>query len=222
MADPDDRPVVEIYSDLLCVWAWIAQPRLEAVMADFGDRVTLRSRCIDVFGNAHGKIRNQWGADDGFERFGAHVRDAAAGHEHAPVHGDVWRGARPTGSLPAHLHLKAAELCASNEQARDYERALREAFFAEGQDISRAEVLARVARAQGLDVTALQAAQDDGRALAALAADQQAAREGRIAGSPTWVLNEGRQILYGNVGYRIVRANLEAYLQGERGGASWC
>lgn len=222
MNDQSKKPVVEIYSDLLCVWAWIAQPRLESVLETFGDRVTVRSRCIDVFGDAHEKILGKWGASNGFERFGEYVREAAANHDHAPVHDDLWDVVRPTSSLPAHLYLKAVELCATEQQAHGYALGLREAFFRDAEDISRAAVLTGIARAQGLDLAALHNALEDGRAQAALAADQQAAQKSRIAGSPTWVLNNGRQILYGNVGYRIIEVNLEAFLRGEPGGASWC
>jgi hypothetical protein len=61
-----------------------------------------------------------------------------------------------------------------------------------------------------------------GGAHAALAADLQAASAARISGSPTWSLNEGRQVLFGNVGYRVIQANLEEFLGGDRPGASWC
>ena len=58
--------------------------------------------------------------------------------------------------------------------------------------------------------------------MASLSADLQNARELGIRGSPTWVLNEGRQILYGNVGYRILNANIEEMLKRPRSEASWC
>ncbi len=213
---------VEYYSDLLCVWAWIAQPRLEEVLVDWQTRVSLQPRCIDVFGDAHEKIRSKWGREDGFERFANHLHEAAAGHPHARLHDGLWRTVRPTSSLPGHLHLKAAEAIASPAQALAYAAALREAFFVNGEDIARGDVLVRVARDKGLDAAGLQAEIDSGRAQAALAADLHQARSERIAGSPTWVMNGGRQVLYGNVGYRIIRANLEALLREDPGGASWC
>ena len=51
---------------------------------------------------------------------------------------------------------------------------------------------------------------------------QEAARF-RIEGSPTIVLNEGRQKLYGNVGFRVIEANIAELLRDPRPGeASWC
>ena len=43
-----------------------------------------------------------------------------------------------------------------------------------------------------------------------------------IQASPTLLLNEGRQRLGGNVGYRIIEANVRELLEGAPGQASWC
>ena len=41
--------------------------------------------------------------------------------------------------------------------------------------------------------------------------------------SPTFILNEGRQKLYGNVGYRVIEANLQELLKSpDASQASWC
>ena len=45
----------------------------------------------------------------------------------------------------------------------------------------------------------------------------------KIEGSPTFVLNEGRQKLYGNVGYRVIEANIRELLRTPTAGEmSWC
>jgi predicted DsbA family dithiol-disulfide isomerase len=63
----------------------------------------------------------------------------------------------------------------------------------------------------------------DGRAFAALAHDYQEADRMRIQGSPSFVLNDGRQILYGNVGFKIIEANIREILRTPSAGqASWC
>lgn len=58
--------------------------------------------------------------------------------------------------------------------------------------------------------------------MASLSRDQQSARDLGVKGSPTWVLNEGRQTLSGNVGYRILNANIEELLKHPGAEASWC
>lgn len=50
----------------------------------------------------------------------------------------------------------------------------------------------------------------------------QSARQQHRRGSPIRALREGRQVLFGNVGYRILHANLEELLCTDAGGASWC
>ena len=62
----------------------------------------------------------------------------------------------------------------------------------------------------------------NGSAMAALSGDLRSAQELAVKGSPTWVLNDGRQILYGNVGYRILGANIEELLKHPAAEASWC
>jgi predicted DsbA family dithiol-disulfide isomerase len=217
------RIVIDYFSDMLCVWAWVAQPRLDELRAAWGDRVTIRFRFVDVFGDAHGKIRSQWGEDDGFARFGAHLQDVALSQPHAPVHAAVWADTRPHSSLPAHLLVKAAELVAGPEAAAGYALGIRRGFFGNGLDVSQRTVLLELARAvPTIDPTALSSAVDDGSALAALSRDSREAEVRRVRGSPTWVLNDGRQILYGNVGYRILSANIEELLHRDAGAASWC
>ncbi|MEJ2378395.1 MAG: hypothetical protein P8Y71_24425 [Pseudolabrys sp.] len=71
--------------------------------------------------------------------------------------------------------------------------------------------------------TAVAAEIDNGAAFAALAADIQERDRLRIEGSPTFVLNQGRQKLYGNVGYRVIEANIRELLRTPSvGEMSWC
>ena len=44
----------------------------------------------------------------------------------------------------------------------------------------------------------------------------------RVMGSPTLVFNEGRQMIYGNVGYRVIEANVLELLNKPKAAASWC
>ncbi len=43
-----------------------------------------------------------------------------------------------------------------------------------------------------------------------------------LKGSPSLVMNNGRQVLYGNVGYRIINANVKELLKRPDSEASWC
>lgn len=222
MPKEHQKIVIDYYSDVLCVWAWIAQPRLEQLEAEWGSAILVRHRFVDVFGDAHGKISKQWGEQEGFTRFGKHVRESAAGHEHTQLHADLWRRVRPCTSQQAHLLLKATALVAGAEEGQHLARTLREAFFCQGADIGDLDQLLEIATSCGLPGAALHSALRSGEAMAALSSDQRSAQDLGVRGSPTWVLNDGRQMLYGNVGYRILQANIEELLRQPTGEASWC
>lgn len=108
--------VIDYYSDILCVWAWIAQRRIDELKQGFGDALEFRYRYVDLL------------------------------------------------------------------QARIY----------------------------------------DGSAIAALMNDYQICKLQTIKGSPSYVIDGGRQVLYGNVGYRMLHANIEELAKNPPEEASWC
>jgi predicted DsbA family dithiol-disulfide isomerase len=85
-------------------------------------------------------------------------------------------------------------------------------------------LLVNLAASENIDRAALKETLDDGSvsAMAALSRDQRSVGELGVKGSPTWILNGGRQILYGNVGYRILNANIEELARRSVTEASWC
>ena len=213
---------IDYFTDVLCIWAWIAQPRLQELNEQWEGQVTVRHRYLDIFGDAHRKIRDAWGGDEGFANFSAHVHQSAEDYPETAVHRDIWQHTRPTSSLAAHLYIKAAEITSGDAVAQEYALEIRRAFFLEARDVSRADVLSQLASGINVHGDKLQQALEDGTALAALAHDLRDAQQQHLRGSPTWVLNEGRQVLFGNVGYRILHANIEELLRSDTGGSSWC
>ena len=70
MAESPSSPIViDYYSDLLCIWAWIAQPRLDELRSQYSGQLTIRHRFVDIFGDSHRKTTRQWGAENGFANF---------------------------------------------------------------------------------------------------------------------------------------------------------
>lgn len=214
--------VIDYYTDVLCVWAWIAQPRLEELHSQWGDRVSIRHRYVDIFGDSHGKISRLWGESNGFAKFANHVKQSVASFEQLSVHPDIWISTRPRSSLAAHMVLRAVGVVAGEAMVEPVAGQIRHAFFSEARDISELPLLLELVGAAGIDTQQLQVALGNGKALAALSEDQRSANTLAVRGSPTWVLNEGRQVLYGNVGYRILHANIEELARHPGAGASWC
>ncbi|NNJ91551.1 MAG: hypothetical protein HKP55_07745 [Gammaproteobacteria bacterium] len=85
-------------------------------------------------------------------------------------------------------------------------------------------MLRKLVTEMGIDWDQVFALIENGEAYAQLYQDEELKRQYCVQGSPCFVLNEGRQVLYGNVGYRIVEANITELLEREEHleGASWC
>ncbi|MGA0604221.1 DsbA family oxidoreductase [Caulobacter sp. KR2-114] len=219
---------ITYFSDVLCIWAFIAQRRVDEAKATFDGQVAFEPRFCAVFGDTARKIAAQWGARGGYDGFNAHLLQAAAAFPEAPVNPAIWRDVRPASSTGPHLFLKAAQLAERDGAiapgaAERATWALRRAFFEDARDIARWDVQCEAGRAAGVDPSAVESLIHDGRAFAALATDYQDAAAMSIAGSPTFVLNDGRQKLYGNVGYRILEANIQELLREPHPDqASWC
>jgi predicted DsbA family dithiol-disulfide isomerase len=108
-------------------------------------------------------------------------------------------------------------------QCRAVLHELRCAFFERCLDIGRWSVLEAALEAVGVSVNDVKEAMDSGAAHADLEADHRDQQALMVQGSPTFILNDGRQKLYGNVGYGVIEANLRELLRSPAAGAaSWC
>ncbi|WP_339743008.1 hypothetical protein [uncultured Maricaulis sp.] len=223
-------PPVKIayYSDLLCVWAYIGQRRLDQLVADFGAQIEFEPHFCSVFPDAWGKIEGA----KGFEGFNAHLREVVGSFPHVELHPRVWLDAQPRSSASAHLFVKAIELIeAEDGQAPGWADrastkaawALRCAFFQHGRDISSFAVQCSISDELGVECSRIEEKLCSSEALTALLRDYQICSDQGIKGSPTFVMNEGRQRLFGNVGYRLIEANVHELLRNPPANqASWC
>jgi predicted DsbA family dithiol-disulfide isomerase len=222
-----ERVRITHYSDLLCVWAYVSQVRLDELLHSFPGRVELEYRYFHVFGNVPRKLESAWKDRGGAAAYGAHVKSVVDKFGHVALHPEIWVREAPQSSMPGHLMLcavrvlEASGAVAPGTLARAA-WALRLAFFRDAADISSQAVLLRTGQAAGLPMPEVERALGDGRAHAALAEDLDLARQHAIQASPTLLFNEGRQRLTGNVGYRIIEANVRELLEGAPGQLSWC
>lgn len=205
------------FSDVLCVWAYVGQDNLYRLVQEFGDKVDISIHFCSVFPDAHTKIQNTWRDRGGFDGYGAHVHDVVAGFDEIPLHTDVWSKTRPRSSASPQLFICAIELlelrAAGNVPFADRfsvkaAKELRNAFFADGQDISNWGVQRAIADKIGMDFDEVLKGIETGEAIARLAANYDLSQSLNVQGSPTYILNEGRQRLFGNIGYSILAANV--------------
>jgi predicted DsbA family dithiol-disulfide isomerase len=218
----NDSLVIDYYSDILCVWAWIAQRRIDELNTQLGDKIEIHHHYLDIFGDVAQKIESQWARRGSYQGFSDHVQKSAARYDDALVNSKVWTGVRPATSANAHLFLKAVEISYGQQRGIDMALVLRNSFFRDAQDIGRFDVLDRLLAVQGVQQDVVHAAVQDGTAMAALMSDYQSAKQRNIKGSPSYVMDSDRQILYGNVGYRVIHANVEELLKHPEDEASWC
>lgn len=228
---------IEYFSDVLCIWAYGGQIRMDELKHDFADNIEIDYRFVPIFGAGKQHVEKTWQDKGGLAGFNQHLQQVAKNWSHISVSADLWTKVAPESSTSAHLYLKAIQLLSStgeiDNSAQDkfsgrncFEEAIwlfRDTFFREGKDIARRCVQDEVADKLDIPLSKIHELIDSGQAHAALHFDEQAKNDYKVPGSPTLVLNEGRQMLYGNVGYRIIDANVRELLHNpEHGEANWC
>ena len=229
------RKPVEIayFSDVLCVWAYVSQIRLDELQAELAANINISYRFISVFGCTASRIGAKWEDRGGFDGYARHVAEVGDLFPHVKINPAAWTRCRPRSSASCHLFLKALQtleegdlLTAVEPEGRtpfeEFAWLARRAFFEDARDIGNLDTLYDLAREMDLPTEAIADSINSGAAMAALCRDLDDKDLYRIEGSPTYLLNNGRQKLYGNVGYRIIEANIRELLENPEGQASWC
>ena len=222
---------IAYFIDILCIWAYIAQIRIDELKSTFKNQIVINYHFVSVFGDARHKLENRWRDRGGLAGYSNHVQEVVARFNHLSVHPEVWKNVTPHSSTSSHLFLKAIHLLESKGLVESKgtqsccERAiaaLRQAFFQDLQDISHRKVQWSIAEALEFPISQIQAEIDSGAAYAELSRDFQEVKDYNVTVSPTMIFNEGRQRLNGNVGYRVMESNIRELIYNVPGEASWC
>ncbi len=187
---------VDIWSDIACPWCYIGLTRFERALEAFpnkdGVEVTLHSFQLDPsLPDAYDGTETQYLAqrkgmpEASVRQMFGHVSEAAA-TEGLVMDFDTLAVAN---SRRAHRLLHAAA-SASPEVAWELKRALFQAHFTDGESISDAAVLVRLAVESGLEEAAAREAIESEERDAEVAADIDTARQLGISGVPFFVLHE--------------------------------
>ncbi|WP_055074783.1 DsbA family protein [Pseudanabaena sp. 'Roaring Creek'] len=224
------KPIrISYFSDILCIWAYIAQIRLEELKLAFPDQIEIEYYFVPIFGNVREKVEIGWWDRGGLIGYSNHVKEIASKFEHISVHPDIWTHDIPASSVSAHLFLCALQALEDRGSIAKSECllektawALREAFFTKLANVGDLSVQFLIARELGLPVDAIREAIDSGEAYAQLSKGAELVKTHYVSVSPTLIFNEGRQRLNGNVGYRVIEANIRELLHSPAGNHSWC
>ena len=218
---------VSHYSDVLCVWAYVSQIRIDELIENFGESIEVDYFLFSVFGNAIQKLEHSWKEKGGLQAYNEHVHKIVSDFGHLKVHPDVWIKNAPESSLPCHLYLCAAQLTENNNEIEtgSFSRLawkMRTSFFAEGKDISNVNVINEILEEEGLPIGEFDKVIANGKAYAAVCRHMHNALDNNVRSSPTLTFNEDRQRLTGNVGYRILEANIRELLEKPEEQQTWC
>lgn len=207
------------WTDPLCIWAFVAQDQLDRLLAELSSRLIVDSRIVPVFGSVSWRFaRGPW-ASAGVEGRVRATSEIAAAHGHPEVDGSCWRNDCPSSSWAPAVAIKAVSAleraghCDSGSTER-YHSALRRRFFVECKNIARRNLQLEAAEELGIARAAIEQRLDDGSALALLWEDFQEKERLKLQGSPTYVFDDGRAILYGNFPYGVLRATVDELLRG--------
>lgn len=224
------------FSDVLCIWAYVAQIRIDELKLKFGSQIALKYHFLPVFGAVDNKISAAWKDRDGFAGYSRHVKGVAADFEQIQVHPEIWTRNIPSSSASCHMFLKAVQILEqrgeiSGDPLPDnlgknlFERVVwdfRESFFKNLVNISEYDAQIEISDRNGLPKDKLKALIENGEAFAAMMSDIETRDKLQVGGSPTFIMNQGRQKIYGNVGYRVLEANVQQLLFHPPDLASWC
>jgi predicted DsbA family dithiol-disulfide isomerase len=214
--------LIHHFSDVLCIWAYVAQARVDELCEVHGEEVQLDYHYVDVFGDVPGRITERWREKGGLAAYSEHVVGVASKFEHIELSEEVWSKVAPNSSTSCHQFLHALGLACGPKAMAETAWALRLAFFAHARDVSLRKTQFEIAEERCLHIGDIENELDSGAAMARVSRDLRKAREQNITVSPTLVFNEGRQMLKGNVGYRAIEANISELLSEPRPGHSWC
>jgi len=230
-----DNTKVEIayYSDVLCVWAYVAQIRLEELKAKFKQQIEITPYHVTLFGDTYRRIALGWKDRGGYLGFSEHILQVAEQFPHVEIHPEIWQSNQPATSGNAHLFLKAVDLVAqaanrdsadaTHQLLKQVEWDVRLAFFRDARNIAQQEVLFDISEKHSIPTKDIQFFLDNGQAMAHFCKELAMKENYKLDGSPTYLFNNKRQKLYGNVGYKILEANVAEVLHNrEVSRASWC
>ncbi len=228
MSSSDDRRIAFTYwSDPLCIWAYVAQDKLDRVLGEWGEKLDVSYRVVPVFGSLPWRFSEGPWAAGGQEARAEATRKVAADFGHGNVSGEVWLSDCPASSWSASAALKVVgqlEREGSVEAGRfaEYQWRMREWFFVDDKNMARRSEQLALAEELGLPRASIEAGLDDGSAWAMVWEDHHERERLLIEGSPTYVFDGGRAKLFGNFSEDVLNATVKALVCGMDPGCSSC
>jgi predicted DsbA family dithiol-disulfide isomerase len=173
------------WAEYYCPWCYIAAVRLQKILPEYRGQVRLRERAfpLEVYGGGPPDRRELE-----LEMWLAALQEPEA--KFKPFNNDDW----PTTTLPAF----DAAWCAfqqGEEIGHEFDLRIRQAFFIEGRNIGRQEVMLDLAREAGLDMGDFNRLFKSDKARAAVLEEGRLGKERyNVRGTPTLMLEDGTRL----------------------------
>lgn len=222
---------ITYYSDVLCIWGYSAKIKIDEIKKQFGDQIALDYRYTPLFVDMHTMLEKNWADKGGLQGYNKMMHKLNGMFPYVEIHPDIGLKNLPRSSASCHQFLKAiglleqrGEIQSDDTQNSLLEQAdwqIRLGYFRDAEDVSQTAKLMSIAEQLNIPLNSIETLLSSGEAMAALASCTTDNKQKLIEGSPTFELNEGRQKLYGNVGYQIIEANIKALLEPPENKPSW-
>lgn len=180
---------IEVWSDVLCPWCYVALRRLDQLEHELGDTIEIVTRAYLLQPQPRPKplerfrrYTERWVAPDGPGALDADAGFVVWGDEPPPTH-----------SLPPAVALEGVGRMAGTPARRRYELALMRAYFTDHRDVSALDVVLAVASETGVDAGALRRLleHDGARLTDAVFFDHHAAIDHDVVAVPSVLLPSG-------------------------------
>lgn len=222
---------IDYYSDVLCIWAYSAKIKIDEIKKQFGNQVHINYRYTPLFVDMHAMLEKNWAEKGGLQGYNKMMHKLNGMFPYVEVHPEIGLKNLPYSSACCHHFIKAVDILEQREeiQSQDKDNSLLEqidwrirlGYFRDAEDISQLKVMMSYAEQLNIPTNKLESVLNSGEAMAALSACTTDDKQATIDGSPSFVLNEGRQKLYGNIGYHIIATNIKALLDKPEDKPSW-
>jgi predicted DsbA family dithiol-disulfide isomerase len=187
---------IQVYSDYVCPFCFLELPALERLAREEGVELDfrayeLRPDPIPTLDPGGEYLTRAWAQSvyPMAERMGVPIQ-------------------LPPVQPRSRLAFEGAEFARDAGKLGEYTRAVHEAFFQQGEDIGKPEVLIDIARALGLDTAAFTASLDDHRFLDRVLAQEREAADVGIRAVPSVIV--GKYLVPGAVPYETLKRAVDA------------
>ena len=222
---------ITYYSDVLCIWGYSAKIKIDEMKKQFGDQIAIDYRYTPLFVDMHAMLEKNWADKGGLQGYNKMMHKLHGMFPYVEIHPEIGLKNLPYSSASCHQFLKAVDLLeqrgeiksddAQNTLLEQVDWQIRLGYFRDAQDVSQNSKMMSIAEQLNIPLSPIETLLTNGEAMAALASCTTDDKQKLIEGSPTFVLNEGRQKLYGNIGYHIIEANIQALLATPENKPSW-